>query len=196
MKLNIPEIGELEFDQKELPVFYQSSSSVEDVFEYKKCNFLDRDVNGHNVLLCSGDIGVALADYLTKYVIKKDFIKDIKSLFSPDVDLWFYLAWGCASSEYAALPDWMHDIVSILKNDHKIAECPTERGAVYALIDFPQYEKDGFSEELVDEIRAACRKSFLNFLEESYDTSSGVWMSLSEGMGPWGDEILHEYFRN
>jgi hypothetical protein len=154
----IPNIGSLQFNPDDVPTFYQWSGYSPNVNEYKHYNFLEKEINGTNVLICSSDNGVGLCDYLSCYIINSDFLYETENILSPDYSYWFFRAWEQAEP-YFEDQGWFKRIVQLFIDRQMIIRIAGEDVDFFCLIGFDRYETAKLPDELLSQIKEICEET-------------------------------------
>lgn len=151
----IPNVGNLRFNPDDVPTFYPWSGYAHDINEYKTYNFLAKEINSTNMLICSSANGVGLCEYLSRYIIKSDFLFNTEDRLSPDIHYWFYRAWEQAEQDIDE-QGWFKKIVQIFIDLKMIIQIAGEKSDFFCLIGFEQYEDRELPKEILNQIKDIC----------------------------------------
>lgn len=165
MEITIPGIGHLCFDEDSVPTFYQWSGYVKSVDEFKRYNFLSTTIDDHEATICSADIGVAMGDYLSTYILKSPIMWDLEGLLGGSIAYWFYKAWEQAEP-YFDDQGWLIDIVQVFIDRNLIIRISGDRADYFCLIDFSRFEDCNGLDDVLPQVNEICSNSLATILSE------------------------------
>lgn len=181
------------FDIHAVPVNYQWSGYSTDSKEYKEMNFLKVGMDNLAVYICSEENGVALGDYLSKYVIKQPFIRDMEAIFSPGYDYWFFKAWEQAAQDYSELDEWVHKIVDLLVSSALIARFKVQETVYFSFSELALYEEKPLPRRLIQQMETICKDSLIAFCEQYYADYGDMKELLSIETGTWATSVIGRF---
>ena len=154
IQVDIPDLGILGFNEEDVPVDYCWPGYCSSMDEFKERNFLIQDFNGHKILICSNENGVALGNYLSGCIVT-DYMGELEVFISNSMsyDYWFCMAFECCEN-YDQLEDWVKDIIELFIQKKAIIPIPEGKRDYFALVDTYEYE-DG---NCPDDIEAGVKK--------------------------------------
>ena len=181
------------FDWDIVPIEYQWSGYSANCEEFKAFNFHRIETDGNPLYICSSENGVALGDYLSKYIFKQSFIRDMEAVFSPGYDYWFFKAWELAAPNYEELDLWVHHIVDLLVASDLIACVEFDNCSYFAFSHLCDYESQILPTTLLDEAKAVCEKDLLSFCQQSLDNCGSTDELATLDVGAWADTIIQRF---
>lgn len=191
----IPDVGNVQFNPEDVPTFYQWSGYVYGVDEYKAANFLLKQINDTVILICSSENGVGLCEYLSRYIIKLDFLTETENLLSPSCDYWFLKAWEMCEQEFDN-QDWFKRIVQIFIDQKMIQPLSGEESTFFCLIGLDQYETSPIVEGSLSDIKKICEETletyFQDYLEQYDDLEEAYEVFLDQNPSLWANSIFQK----
>ena len=184
-----------DFYVEAVPVNYLWSGYASNIAEFKEANFLKMDSNGLDIFICSEENGVALGDYLSKYIIKQQFIRDMESVFSPGYDYWFFKAWEQAAPDYSELDAWVHNIVDLFVSANLITRFKSGDTEYFAFSELATYEEKSLPDTLIKQAETLCKDAFIAFCEQSYADYGDTEELASMDVSSWGAEIIDRFIQ-
>lgn len=197
MSNEIVNLNNVQFDEKDVPTFYQWSGYSKDVGEFKKYNFL-RVINGEkSIFICSSENGVGLGDYLSNYIFNQQFIYDMENVFSPGYDYWFLQAWEKGDPQYDELDYWVQEIVEFLIHKGLIVQIKKNATSYFIFSDLCSFEETPLPNELIEEIEVICRKNLWQHFEDNVDSDSyDVFdCTIQNEAGEWAYSLFQAYIK-
>ncbi|MBT3375775.1 MAG: hypothetical protein HN976_31820 [Lentisphaerae bacterium] len=133
----VPDLGVLSFQK--LPSWNYQWSGYADMYEgeadFTRFNFGSGRISDEVCYLCSVENGIALLEYIDRYVLECERFAELEQCLIEEMDYWFFLAWESAMTDYNDLPDWCHSIVELY----------IQKGYIFrACIETDQYEEEFF----------------------------------------------------
>ena len=184
------------FNEDEVPINYQWSGYSANCEEFKKINFLKIDIQGISTYVCSEENGVALGDYLSKYIFKSPYFRDMESVFSPGYDYWFFKAWEQAQPNYSELDVWVHHIVELLVSSDLVARITVGNTEYFAFSNLTIYEEKALPDAVVLQGEKICKEDLLEFCEQSYaDYGNADELSVVD-VSPWAADIIKKFIQS
>ena len=184
-----------EVDWNSVPVDYQWSGYSANSEDFKAINFLKIEADGLPVYICSSENGVALGDYLSKYIIKQQFIRDMESVFSPGYDYWFFKAWEQAAPDYSELDAWVHNIVDLFVSSNLITRFKSGDTEYFAFSELAAYEEKSLPDVLIQRAETICKAALIAFCEQSYTDYGNTEELSSMDVSSWGAEIIDRFIQ-
>ena len=165
----IPSIGEITFDEKQVPTGFCWSGNCSSVYSFKKANFLPVEKNGHHILICSDSNSVALGDYLAEYIDQSQRFSRTASFMNDDIDYWCYLAWEFIIPSYADLPGWVQDGIQVAFGEKIVFQ-----DEWIFLIDTDELEGKPLFRAKQRELNDICREAVLEELRYRFEDAESV----------------------
>lgn len=182
-----------DFSAEAVPINYLWSGYATNSAEFKEANFLKMDSNGLAIYVCSEENGVALGNYLSKYIIKQSFIRDMESVFSPGYDYWFFKAWEQAAPAYSELDTWVHNIVDLFVYSNLITRFKSGDTEYFAFSELSTYEEKSLSDALIKQAETLCKDALIAFCEQSYADNGDTEELSSMDVSPWASNIIEQF---
>ena len=179
-----------------VPINYQWSGYSSNREEFKKMNFWRTDIQGVPTYICSEENGVALGEYLSKYIFKAPYFRDMESVCSPGYDYWFFKAWEQATPDYSELDIWVHHIVELLVSSELVARFTVSNTEYFAFSDLAMYEVDPLPEVLILQVERICKDDLLAFCEEYYADYGSADELSSIDVSPWAAGIINQFIQS
>ncbi len=168
-KLNV----DVQFDKENVPMEYVWSGDVKTVEEYKKWNFMTIKKNDLSILICSSDNGIALGEYLLRYLIRNSCVDNIEALLSPDCDYWFNQGYEKAEQRFDELDDWVQAIIQFFIDSGDIiridVENDIEHSSFFVTSTLQKYEREELQEPLVEQIKKICEDAITGLEQKETD---------------------------
>jgi hypothetical protein len=184
-----------DFSAEAVPINYLWSGYATNSAEFKEANFLKMDSNGLAIYVCSEENGVALGNYLSKYIIKQSFIRDMESVFSPGYDYWFFKAWEQAAPDYSELDAWVHNIVDLFVSSNLITRFKSSDTEYFAFSELTAYEEKPLPDVLIQRAETICNEALIAFCEQSYADYGDTEELSSMDVSSWGTEIIDRFIQ-
>ena len=178
------------FDENSVPVDYQWSGYSTDSKEFKETNFLKINIDGLPTYICSEENGVALGDYLSKYIFNQPFFQDMETVFSPGYNYWFFKAWEQSLPEYSELDSWVHQLVDLLISAGLIVRFESANTTYFAFSDLSAYEDQPLPDHLINEAKRICEKALVAFCRQSFTEFGSIEELLNLDIGAWAAQII------
>lgn len=191
----LPYIIPQDFSVETVPIDYLWSGYAADSEQFKETNFLKINTSGACTYICSEENGVALGDYLSEYILKQPFIRDMESVFSPGYDYWFSKAWEQASPEYSELDIWVHNIVDLLISSDLISRFKSGNTEYFAFSELATYEEKSLPDALIKQAETLCKDALIAFCEQSYADYGDTEELSSMDVSSWGAEIIDRFIQ-
>lgn len=182
-----------EVDWSAVPVNYQWSGYSANSEEFKTINFLKIETDEHPIYICSAENGVALGDYLSKYIFKQNFIHDMESVFSPGCNYWFFKAWEQALPQYEELDPWVHYVVELLIDSDMIDCIENDDDTYFVLSHLCDYESQLLPTSLIDAAKTVCERELLSFCQRSLEDFGNTAELTALDVGIWAGSIIQHF---
>lgn len=184
------------FENDAVPIDYLWSGYAADCEQFKETNFLKIATSGLPIYVCSEDNGVALGEYLSEYILKQHFIRDLESVFSPGYNYWFSKAWEQASPGYFDLDTWVQSIVDLFVSSNLIARFKSDGTEFFAFSELATYEENLLPDTLISQAEAICKDALIAFCEESYVDYGDTEELSSMDVSRWAQNIIEQFIRS
>ena len=185
-----------DFSAEAVPINYLWSGYATNSAEFKEANFLKMDSNELAIYVCPEENGVALGNYLSKYIIKQSFIRDMESVFSPGCDYWFFKAWEQAAPDYSELDAWVHNIVDLFVSSELISRFKSGETEFFAFSELATYEETSLPDALIKQAETLCKDALLAFCEQSYADYGDTEELSSMDVSPWASNIIEQFIHS
>ncbi len=180
------ELGEIKIYEKDIPIEYTWSRNINSIDEFEQKNFFVVNRPGKRSIVCSGENLVALTDYLASYLFRSELFADMEAIFSPDMDLWFLLAYEMLCTSIEDFPDWVKDYIDILIHAGIIQEISGTESCYYIVPDIEDRISNPLSKDVEDEIEKAFTKRVIEYWIEIQESGDEV---NEPDCGEWGKRL-------
>ena len=184
-----------DFPEEAVPIDYLWSGYAADSEQFKKTNFLKIDTNGASIYICSEENGVALGNYLSEYIFKQPFIRDMEAVSSPGYDYWFFKAWEQATPDYSELDTWVHNIIDLFVSSELISRFKSGDTEFFVFSELAAYEEKSLPDVLIQRAETLCKAALITFCEQSYTDYGNTEELSSIDVSAWGAEIIDRFIQ-
>jgi uncharacterized protein (DUF2344 family) len=124
--------------------------------------------SGDETLVCSNQSIVALADYLSRFVLCNSLVFETEKNDSPDIDIWFLYGCEVVTSDFDELPKWIQEIMQLLINEKIVVEISFIEEKYYCIPKYQQYEGGKLPSEILSKIERICKRYLVEDSELQY----------------------------
>ena len=186
-------LSPFDFDEKSVPIDYCWSGYVQDSSEFKNHNFL-KVINGEvSSYVCSAENGVALGEYLSKYIIKHNCIWDLEAVSAPGINFWFYKAWEQAEPSYGDLPEWVHNLVEFFISEKLIARIDCNDNEYFTFSNLVSFESQDLPSAIQSHVLNICRTSLIKFCDNHFSDYGSTEELTEFDVSNWAESLIKEY---
>lgn len=192
----LPYLVAEDFSAEAVPIDYLWSGYAADSEQFKETNFLKLDSSSASTYICSEENGVAPGNYLSEYIFKQQFIRDMESVFSPGYDYWFFKAWELADPGYSELDTWVHNVVDCLISSDLITRFESGGKEFFAFSELSLYEEKPLPDTLIRQAETLCKDALIAFCEQSYADYGDTEELSSLDVSPWASNIIEQFIHS
>lgn len=189
-------ISPIDFDEELVPINYCWSGYVEDSAEFKNSNFLEVVHEGISFYICSAENGVALGEYLSKYIIADNCVRDLESVSSPGIDFWFYKVWERAEPDYVDLPEWVHKLVELFISEKLISRVNRSDNEFFAFSSLVSFEEQTLPSTIQTRVLNICRTYLMKLCDEHFLNYGSTEDLTAFDVSNWAATIINEFINN
>ena len=181
------------FDFDAVPINYQWSKYSANCEDFKANNFLKLETAEFPTYVCSAENGVALGDYLSTYILRQPFVRDMEATFSPGYDYWFFKAWEQAAPHYDELDKWVHKIVDLLIDAELITLINWGDNDYFLFSYLCTYESQDLPSAVIETAKASCEEELITFCLKSLDDYGDTDALALLDVGDWAGAIIQHF---